>query len=242
MTANAEVTYRTNIAACADNESSRYALNAVAICESGIAVATDGRCMAIAEIDVQGSIEQPPVEAADGKVLQEERKRWAVVPSRIVKKPTAKKGERLSMNGRVECLGNNKVADYAEGRYPAIGSSIPSLEVIGDLEATGEACIVSLDVNLLAAIAESICGKTYPTMVTLIIPTDGDMSNGNAILVLPQEPNGHNVGVLMPCNDDQGRRGKEATFTRSKIFANAKDSIAKCLDKLPPELVSSEKE
>ena len=206
----AVVTASTSVAAVCE-ASTRYAIDGLMVAESGVAAATDGRCLTLTEIDVEGEIGQDANDVRDLK----ERNGWQLIPGKLVRRPTANIPTKLILNGRVECVNNSKIGDYVQGRYPVLGTCVPSV--------SAECIGIKLDAKLLAKVAEAICLPGESGVVLLIDPKDME----KAICVRPTPRSGGltsvNLGVLMPLTYE--RDVKRSTADEICGYNNARDRL-----------------
>ncbi len=184
---NAQVTIRTNIAKVTDKTSSRYALQGVAVAEeeggTGYAVATDGRVMAVVPIEHTG--DRIACEATDYSPARD----YALIPADVLRKPTSRRANSVSLNGRVEC--NGRVGEYPDGRFPRVSQAVPTMQ---------DRLAVSIDAKLLANLSEAI-NEPGNSVVTLLLSTE--KTDCAAIGVLPSsETSVGSHGVLMPVAHD----------------------------------------
>ncbi len=195
---NAQVALKGRFRNCCAKESSRWAIAAVQIQphnDGALAIATDGKLMAIEKADVvEGKLDEP-----------------VLVPSSIV--PNTRGGGTIELNGRAEHKG--KVAEYAEGAFPQWHDGIlPDLNatVMNTAEPLYPTAIC-LDAELLFNLAKAIGRNIHDaggTVVTLFLPKDGK----RAIGVMGHEGG---IGALMPVNPCLAdRQPPESAFQRMR--------------------------
>lgn len=205
------ITIKTPIVRCADNESIRYALCGACVCKSphgkgGVIAATDGRCLVALPIEADENLGAviDAVPASPG---------YVVAPASVLPKKIGKKSPpKLILNGRAECDG--KIADYEEGRFPAIGGVFEFAIDKAGAEEYGQRIAVTIDVSLLANIVAALQpADATRQSVTLVI----DPSGSGPIGVLPfayecEDLGG--VGVLMPMEQEENRENAEKARVR----------------------------
>lgn len=211
---NAQVTIRTNIAKVTDKTSSPDARQGVAVAEdennsgAGYAVATDGRVMAVVPIEHKG--DRVACEATNYSPARD----YALIPGDVLRKPTSRRPNSVSLNGRVEC--NGRVGEYPDGRFPRVSQAVPAMQ---------DRLAVSIDAKLLANLSEAI-NEPGNNVVTLLLSTD--KTDCAAIGVLPStETNVDSHGVLMPVAHDCRKASEfnaqamETFNARARAYAEA---------------------
>lgn len=206
----AMVSVPTHIAAvCGTSE--RYALGSVLLCESGVAMATDGSCLAAVAVDVTGEVGQ---DCNENLGLQQ-RKGWQLIPGNLIRKPTVNVPTKLMLNGRVECLNTSKVGEYIEAKYPRIGDCLHVLDL--------DRYCLKLDAKRLKNLADALC-KPGESGVTLMLDPK-EMSG--TIYVKPIDASGidatDNIGVLMPLSKRDGVTGSSVDEITS--YNNSRDRM-----------------
>ena len=182
-----------NLAACASEMTSRYAINGVFVkvgapaadgTGTGWAVATNGRALSCTRVAYQ------PVDGTDASFgpAGRDASKGLIVPQETVP-PAKSKLRQFTMNGRVERVGKKGetfAGDYVEGSFPPFDCVLPT--VSDDTHV----CI-GLNAELLKMVQDAIRGNGDEVQgLTLIIPKDGRKP------ICAMGPNG--LGVVMPVN------------------------------------------
>ena len=196
-----ELNVPSRIAACIDNESSRYALGHVKLTPrralgGAWATATDGRKLSIVP--------------CDGKCDQSEMMPGEVAPTAI--KHFGKGGESasISLNGNwATNYGKEAIAHKREdiGRFPRAPEVLPQLD--------GEFIAFTIDPQFIADLAQAICGGDMVGM-TFLVPLDQDRRYKGAGVAVR---GGHGFGVIMPLKSD----GNQAGHYRADAVSYAAD-------------------
>lgn len=165
------VNYKTKIYNAVDAMSTSYQLGNVAVLPmEGLAVATDGKILAVCQVETTGKISEGP----------------ALVPGAAF---AAVKNDGGSIDVHRDgyfALGKKQL-HLGEGRYP---NAAEVLNSAADDAYHGDSVQVTLDAKLLLRLAEAITPNGESPIITLEIP------RGDASVCVSGECG---VGVIMPC-------------------------------------------